>query len=147
MFRLWNLQDSFAVFCREGTVPFKAKRDLQGPTALDRFETHTVCLSESGVVIEEISSRKPDVADIFIVTRMMGLALSISSQPPQVRSFMHSASGANLTLCAQAARPVLVFVSGDRDFARALSQLRRSGLFEDIVLLHSGADTVEVSSR
>ena len=79
-------------------------------------------MTEAGVRLEEYSSSKQSRScDVFIVTRMLALVLATTS----------SAEGAS-----SSSRPSILLLSDDRDLLLALSLLRRSDWFEQVLLVH-----------
>ena len=108
----------------------------------ERFESFVACtaagtltssaqqqLEEAGVRVEEyVNNKQPRGCDVFIVTRLLALALSSVSRAEHALPI---------------SKPSLLLLSDDRDLLLALSLLRRSGWFDRVVLVHSGVHEVD----
>jgi hypothetical protein len=97
----YGLVGSFKCMAKADSLPLQLKQTLQ----------------EAGCEIEEVISNNSEATNVFVLTRILRVTLSIqvSSMGP---------------------RPVLMIITTERDYARALAIVRRSGLFGEIVLLH-----------
>ena len=85
-------------------------------------EGERAVVQASGGEVAEWRSDKEEAAasSLFLLTRLCHLALSLSRSPSP----------------SPAQRAILVVLSGDVDLSHALSLLRQSGLFSELVLVH-----------
>jgi len=110
--------ETFSAFCGERALNAKLQQALQ----------------ELGVTVESLHSRKDHTADSQILTRILGLVLSITSTYP--RPSLHNSHSHHGQLPNAPPRPILIVISGDRDLARALLLLKRFAIFSELILLH-----------
>ena len=132
--------ETFIAFTREGGIDSTMKRELQGFC----FPSFVACVLltrnrvELCVQVEEIPSSRENPNTLTILTRLLGLTVSLAAATVlRGGPILILLSGFSFSLSLVLHKLTFIVDVGESDLRGALSYIRRSRLFSDVILLHS----------